>query len=144
MKDVSIGIMGLGYVGLPLAIAFGKHLPTIGFDTNTSRIKELQEQIDITNEVSSSDFIEAKKLEFTDQIEKIKSCKIYIAAIPTPLDSHNNPDLTLLKACCESLGGIIKPGDTVFFESTVYPGTTEEICAKILENISPLRRPLPP
>ncbi len=137
-NNISIGILGLGYVGLPLAIEFGKKYPTIGFDTNNSRIKELGKSIDKTNEVETSDFTAAKDLSFTSNVNELVNCNIYIAAIPTPIDIDKNPDLTLLKKCCESISGILKKNDIVIFESTVYPGTTEEICADILEKGSGL------
>ncbi len=136
--NINIGILGLGYVGLPLAIEFGKKYLTIGFDTNQERIKELGLSIDRTNEVEKADFKDSQNLTFSSNIQDLSNCNIYIAAIPTPIDENNNPNLSLLRKCCESIAGILKKGDIVVFESTVYPGTTEEICAQILEEESGL------
>ena len=138
IENKRIGILGLGYVGLPLAVEFGKQYLTIGYDINKERIHQLNDDIDLTCEVDDADFKKAKHLKFTREINDLKSCNIYIAAIPTPIDIHNNPDLKLLEACCESIAVILKKGDIVIFESTVYPGTTEEICGKILEENSGL------
>jgi len=136
--NISIGILGLGYVGLPLAVEFGKQYSTIGFDINMKRIKQLIDGVDVTSEIDNSDFQQAKQLSFSNAIKDLESCNIYIAAIPTPIDRYNNPDLSLLESCCESIASVLKAGDIVIFESTVYPGTTEDICGKILEDKSGL------
>ena len=132
-KKNKLAIIGLGYVGLPLAIEFGKKREVIGFDIKKKRIDELKRNIDSSLEVSSSEFKKSIHLSFTDSIDDIKNCKIFIATIPTPVNGKNKPDLSLLEECCEMIGLIIKEGDLVIFESTVYPGVTEEICMPIIE-----------
>ena len=138
-KKNKLAIIGLGYVGLPLAIEFGKKREVIGFDVNKNRIDELKRNIDSSLEVSNSEFKESVNLSFTDSIDDIKNCKIFIATIPTPVNGKNKPDLSLLKNCCEMIGLIVKKKDLVIFESTVYPGVTEEVCMPIIEKISGLK-----
>ena len=133
-----IAVIGLGYVGLPLAVEFGKQYQTIGYDINAKRIRDLNDCIDSTAEIEASDFEEAKYLRFTNKLNDLSSSNIFIAAIPTPIDKQNNPDLTLLESACESIASVLKAGDTVIFESTVYPGTTDDICRVILEEKSGL------
>ncbi|MDC3129317.1 nucleotide sugar dehydrogenase [Paracoccaceae bacterium] len=133
-----IAIIGLGYVGLPLAVEFGKIRTVIGFDINSMRVSELKQKNDRTCECSSSEIISAKYLSFTDQIEDIFDCQIYIVTVPTPIDLTNRPDLKFLEAASKIVGSILKPGDTVIYESTVYPGATEEVCVPILEDESHL------
>ena len=138
LENVHIAVIGQGYVGLPLAIAFGKKYPTIGFDINLSRIDDLKNGVDHTNEASPQQLTSASKLTFSSSINDIKECNIYIVTVPTPIDEFKTPDLTLLKAASKMLGEILKKGDTVIYESTVYPGCTQEICVPILEKTSSL------
>ena len=137
-EKVHIAVIGQGYVGLPLAIAFGKKYPTIGFDINLSRIDDLKNGVDHTNEASPQQLKSAGKLTFSSSINDIKECNLYIVTVPTPIDEFKTPDLTLLKAASKMLGEILKKGDTVIYESTVYPGCTQEICVPILEKTSSL------
>ena len=132
-NNTRIGILGLGYVGLPLAIEFGKKWQTIGYDVNSQRIKALQSSNDNTLEVSSDDFLESRNLKFTDDLNCIKECNIYIVSVPTPIDHKCEPDLSLIKEATSSLSSILDIGDIVVYESTVYPGLTEEICVPLLE-----------
>ena len=129
----SIGIIGLGYVGLPLAIEFGKKWQTIGYDVNSQRIDALKTNHDNTLEVSSDDFMESSYLRFTDDLNCIKKCNIYIVSVPTPIDQKFKPDLTLIKKASTSIASILDIGDIVVYESTVYPGLTEEVCVPLLE-----------
>jgi len=138
LEKINIAIIGQGYVGLPLAIEFGKKYPTIGFDINHSRIDELKNGIDHTNEASPEQLMSATKLTFSSSINDIKECNIYIVTVPTPIDEFKTPDLNPLKGASKMLGEILKKGDTVIYESTVYPGCTEEICVPILEKTSSL------
>lgn len=138
MSTKKIGIIGLGYVGLPLAIEFGKKYSTIGFDINKNRINQLNQSIDYTKEVEKNDFIESINLIFTDDIINLKSCNFFIVTVPTPIDFNNNPDLTPLIRASETIGSILKKGDIVVYESTVYPGVTEDICVPILQKTSNL------
>ena len=133
-----IGIVGLGYVGLPLAVEFGKIFPTIGFDINKPRITELQSGKDSTLEVEPELLKQADKLSFKNATEDIRDCKIYIVTVPTPIDQHKRPDLSPLESASEILGEVLKKDDIVIYESTVYPGATEEVCVPILENKSGL------
>lgn len=137
-EKVHIAVIGQGYVGLPLAIAFGKKYPTTGFDINFSRIDDLKNGFDHTNEASPQQLTSASKLTFSSSINDIKECNIYIVTVPTPIDEFKTPDLTLLKAASKMLGEILKKGDTVIYESTVYPGCTQEFCVPILEKTSSL------
>ena len=137
-NNSQLAIIGLGYVGLPLAIEFGKKRDVTAFDINKDRIKELKNGFDSTFEIASDDFKLSKNLYFTNNIDDIKNCKIFIVTIPTPVDHKNKPDLSLLKKCCEMLGSFIKKDDLIIFESTVYPGVTEEFCASIIEKKSGL------
>jgi len=138
LEKINIAIIGQGYVGLPLAIAFGKKYPTIGFDINLSRIDELKNGVDHTNEASSEQLATASKLMFSSNINDVKKCNIYIVTVPTPIDEFKTPDLNPLKAASKMLGEILKKGDTVIYESTVYPGCTQEVCVPILEKTSSL------
>jgi len=137
-RDSPIAIIGLGYVGLPLAIEFGKIRSVIGFDTNKARINSLISGIDTTLETTRKELEDATKLIFTDILEDLKECKLFIVTVPTPIDKHQKPDLDHLKKASESIGSILKKGDIVIYESTVYPGATEEVCVPILEKISGL------
>ena len=137
-KKSKIAIIGLGYVGLPLAIEFGKKRDVIGFDINKNRIDELNNSLDLSLETTSEEIKAANNLVFTNNLNDIKSCQIFIVTVPTPIDHENKPDLNLLKKSCNMVGSLIKKGDLVIYESTVYPGVTEEICAPILEKESGL------
>ncbi len=134
-----IAIVGLGYVGLPLAVEFGKRYPTIGFDVNAARIAELQEGRDRTLEVEPELLALADRLVFVDAIQGIADCNVYIVTVPTPIDAAKRPDLTPLATASEAIGSVLKHGDVVVYESTVYPGCTEEVCVPILERASGLR-----
>ncbi|WP_456432123.1 nucleotide sugar dehydrogenase [Nitratifractor sp.] len=136
-----IAVIGLGYVGLPLAHAFSFRYPVVGFDIARSRIEELRSGHDRTLELSDDQVREAidNGMAFTDRIEEIADCTIYIVTVPTPIDEHKNPDLTPLKKASETVGKVLKPGDIVVYESTVFPGCTEEICVPILEKVSGLK-----
>ena len=138
MSDHTIAIIGLGYVGLPLAVEFGKHYTTIGFDINTARIDELKAGKDSTLEVSSEELRQVKNLTYTASLDGIKSANIYIVTVPTPIDEHKRPDLTPLLSASHAVGKVLKKGDIVIYESTVYPGATEEDCVPILEKESGL------
>ncbi|SFR42145.1 UDP-N-acetyl-D-galactosamine dehydrogenase [Marinobacter gudaonensis] len=133
-----IAVIGLGYVGLPLAAAFGEKREIVGFDINTRRIAELKEGVDFTREVSREELAAASGLSFADNLESIRECQIYIVTVPTPIDEYKTPDLTPLVKASESVGKVLKKGDIVIYESTVYPGATEEICVPVLEKISGL------
>jgi len=137
-ENIAIAIIGLGYVGLPLAAEFGKQLPTVGFDINQQRIDELRRGYDRTRELESTDLQAAEHLSFASELEEIAQCTIYIVTVPTPIDDHKNPDLRPLLAASASVGKVLKPGDLVIYESTVYPGCTEDDCVPILEQHSGL------
>ncbi len=137
-KNVKIAVIGQGYVGLPLAIEFGKKYETIGFDINSKRIDELKSGDDITKEASKEQIQSAFYLSFHSNLEAIKSSNVYIVTVPTPIDNFKTPNLNPLKSASKMLGGIIKKGDIVIYESTVFPGCTEEICVPLLENESGL------
>lgn len=137
-SESTLAIIGLGYVGLPLAVEFGKHHPTIGFDINAARIAELQAGKDRTREVEPAEMAEATQLTFTTDLEAIRGAQAYIITVPTPIDAHKRPDLTPLLKASESVGKVLKKGDIVIYESTVYPGATEEDCVPVLERVSGL------
>ncbi len=132
LEDAQVAIIGLGYVGLPLAVEFGKHFPTIGFDINSARIAELNEGQDSTLEVSPEELSEAEDLSFTNDIAELGPCTVYIVTVPTPIDTAKRPNLTALKRASKSVGSVLSKGDVVIYESTVYPGATEDDCAPIL------------
>lgn len=134
----TLAIIGLGYVGLPLAAAFGEKHSVKGFDINSKRIAELNEGIDVTREVSREELGAAGGLTFTSAIDDISDCQVFIVTVPTPIDEFKSPDLTPLIKASETIGKVLKPGDIVIYESTVYPGATEEVCVPILERISGL------
>ncbi|MCE6866268.1 Vi polysaccharide biosynthesis UDP-N-acetylglucosamine C-6 dehydrogenase TviB [Acinetobacter baumannii] len=138
LADLRIAIIGLGYVGLPLAVEFGKKGPVIGFDINQNRIDELKIGQDHTLEVSSEELKQAAQLSYTTNLDDLKSCNFFIVTVPTPIDNYKQPDLTPLIKASTSLGKILKKGDIVVYESTVYPGATEEVCIPVLEEISGL------
>jgi UDP-N-acetyl-D-galactosamine dehydrogenase len=138
MSSKKIAIIGLGYVGLPLAVEFSKKRKVIGFDINQSRINDLNNGIDSTLETTSEELKDAIYLSYTTNLEDIKDCTIFIVTVPTPIDKHKRPDLTPLEKSSEAVGSILKKGDIVIYESTVYPGATEEVCVPILERQSGL------
>jgi len=139
LSNTKLAIIGLGYVGLPLAVEFGKNTPVVGFDINQLRIKELSSGTDNTLEVSDSELKQATQLQFTYDIESLKACNVYIVTVPTPIDSTKNPDLSPLINASKMLGKVISTGDIVIYESTVYPGATEEVCIPEIENVSNLK-----
>lgn len=138
-KSIKIAIIGLGYVGLPLAVAFGCKRPVVGFDINHSRISELKNGCDQTLEVSKDELAESKYLTFTTEVNDIRDCNCYIVTVPTPIDVYKSPDLTPLLKASEMVGRLLKQGDIVIYESTVFPGCTEEVCVPILELHSALK-----
>lgn len=138
VNDQSIAIIGLGYVGLPLAVEFGKIRKTIGFDINDRRVSELKEGVDHTQECSKEELLSAEQLSFTSNVENIRQCNIYIVTVPTPIDEHKQPDLSPLIKASDTIGKVLKKGDIVIYESTVYPGATEEVCIPVLEASSKL------
>lgn len=137
--EISIGIIGLGYVGLPLAVEFGKKFETVGFDINLKRVEELNSGYDSTLECSKKELSESNFLSYTNNLKKLNNCNIYIVTVPTPIDNHKQPDLNPLIKASELLGSIISKGDIVVYESTVYPGATEDICIPVLERVSGLK-----
>jgi UDP-N-acetyl-D-galactosamine dehydrogenase len=139
IKTARIGIVGLGYVGLPLALEFGKRYPTIGLDVKTQRIEELRSGVDSTREVEAGELAEAGQLSFSSDIGELADCTVYIVTVPTPIDAFKRPDLTALEKASEAVGTVLKAGDVVIYESTVYPGATEEVCIPILESVSGLQ-----
>jgi UDP-N-acetyl-D-galactosamine dehydrogenase len=138
LNDIRIGVIGLGYVGLPLAVALGERFPAVGFDINRRRINELREGRDNTLEVSPEELTKASRLTFSDKAEDIASCNFYIVTVPTPIDDYKRPDLSPLISASNIVGKILKKGDVVVYESTVYPGCTEEVCVPLLEKGSGL------
>ncbi|ATU46724.1 Vi polysaccharide biosynthesis UDP-N-acetylglucosamine C-6 dehydrogenase TviB [Acinetobacter junii] len=139
LADLRIAIIGLGYVGLPLAVEFGKKVPVIGFDIYQKRIDELKNGQDHTLEVCSEELKQSHHLSFTANLDDLKDCNFFIVTVPTPIDNYKQPDLTPLIKASTSIGKILKRGDIVVYESTVYPGATEEVCIPVLEEISGLR-----
>ncbi len=137
-ENTKIAMIGLGYVGLPLAVEFGKKYTTVGFDINQQRIDELNSGNDYTLEVSATELAEAEKLNYSSDIKAISDCNIYIVTVPTPINDHKQPDLTPLEKASALLGKVINQDDIVIYESTVYPGATEEVCVPILEQVSGL------
>lgn len=138
-SEPTLAIIGLGYVGLPLAVEFGKLRPVIGFDINAARIAELASGHDRTLEVSAEELAEARHLRFSSTLEDLRAAQIFIVTVPTPIDAHKRPDLTPLIRASETVGKVLKKGDIVIYESTVYPGATEEDCVPVLERVSGLR-----
>ena len=139
IADLRIGVIGLGYVGLPLAVEFGKKYPTVGFDVNEARISELEAGHDSTLEVEAAELSEATQLSYTASAEDLAACNFYVVTVPTPIGDSNRPLLTPLKLASESLGRVIAKGDFVVYVSTVYPGATEEFCVPILEEVSGMK-----
>ena len=138
IKQLRIGVIGLGYVGLPLAVEFGKLYPTVGFDIQATRIAELESGKDSTLEVSGEELADTKALEFASDPAALAGCNFYVVTVPTPIGDSNRPLLTPLKVASETIAGVLKKGDVVVYESTVYPGATEEFCVPFLENGSGL------
>ncbi|MEG3192349.1 Vi polysaccharide biosynthesis UDP-N-acetylglucosamine C-6 dehydrogenase TviB [Lysobacter sp. D1-1-M9] len=138
LDNARLGIVGLGYVGLPLAVEFGKQYDTVGFDINNARIAELREGRDNTLEVEPAELAAATRLRYSSALDELRACNVYIVTVPTPIDTARRPDLTPLRKASETLGQVLKPGDIVVYESTVYPGCTEEVCVPILERVSGL------
>jgi UDP-N-acetyl-D-galactosamine dehydrogenase len=138
LEDTKLAIIGLGYVGLPLAAEFGKHYDTLGFDINQRRIDELSTGVDHTLEVSSEELAEASRLRFSSQLADLADRNVFIVTVPTPIDTAKRPDLTPLIRASEALAKVLKRGDIVIYESTVYPGCTEEVCVPLLEKGSGL------
>ena len=134
-----IAIVGLGYVGLPLAVEFGKKYPTIGFDINQRRISELMQGVDTTLEIDAPDLTAATRLSFTTRPQELVRASVYIVTVPTPIDRHKQPDLTPIERASETIGNVLKRGDVVIYESTVYPGATEEFAVPVLERVSGLK-----
>ena len=139
INNLRIGIVGLGYVGLPLAVEFGKKYPTVGFDIHEGRVAELKGGTDSTLECSSEELAEAEHLTYTSSAEGIADCNFYIVTVPTPIGDGNRPLLTPLRAASNTLSGVLKKDDIVVYESTVYPGATEEFCVPLLEAGSGLK-----
>ncbi|HRH61153.1 MAG TPA: NAD(P)-binding domain-containing protein, partial [Chitinophagaceae bacterium] len=137
-KEKKLAVIGLGYVGLPVAIAFAKKCSVIAFDLNEQRIKELQQHTDRNHEIAKEEFANCDII-FTTNKDKLKEASFFIAAVPTPVDEHKIPDLSLLQNACETIGAVIQKNSYIVFESTVYPGCTEEECIPIIERISGLQ-----
>lgn len=138
LKDSRIGIIGLGYVGLPLAVEFGKLYPTTGYDTNPERINQLSNGLDVTLEVTKEVLCSTTHLNLTHTLDDLKDCTVYIVTVPTPIDVFKKPDLSYLLKASKDVGKLLKTGDVVIYESTVYPGCTEEDCVPVLEKFSRL------
>jgi UDP-N-acetyl-D-glucosamine/UDP-N-acetyl-D-galactosamine dehydrogenase len=138
MSDVRIAVIGLGYVGLPLAVALSAKFPVVGFDVNADRIAELREGRDRTGEIDT-EALSGSSLRLTDDIADSAGCNLFIVTVPTPVDDANRPDFGPVLSACQLVGSILAPGSIVVFESTVYPGATEDICGPALEHASGLR-----
>jgi len=138
LESIRIAVVGLGYVGLPLAVEFGKQLPTVGYDIHAARVAELRTGRDGTLEVEPTELADARYLEFTTDLEDIRACNVYIVTVPTPIDEHKRPDFMPLVKASQAIGQVLRSGDVVVYESTVYPGATEEICVPELERASGL------
>jgi UDP-N-acetyl-D-galactosamine dehydrogenase len=139
LRNLKVAVVGLGYVGLPLAVEFGKRFNTVGFDIKPDRVDELRKGRDSTLEVDAGELKEASKLTYTTKLADLKECRVFIVTVPTPIDEYKRPDLTPLVKSSESVGQVLKKGDVVVYESTVYPGCTEEVCVPILERVSGLK-----
>jgi UDP-N-acetyl-D-glucosamine/UDP-N-acetyl-D-galactosamine dehydrogenase len=139
LRNCRIGVVGLGYVGLPLAVEFGKLFETIGFDVNPQRVAQLRKGRDATLEVSPEELRAAQRLTFTTDLEALRRCRVFIVTVPTPIDGYKRPDLSPLERASESVGTVLSKGALVIYESTVYPGCTEEVCVPILERVSGLK-----
>ena len=139
LRNCRIGVVGLGYVGLPLAVEFGKHFQTVGFDVNPARVEQLRKGRDRTLEVTRAELRSAQQLTFTTELQRLRRCQVFIVTVPTPIDGYKRPDLTPLVSATESVGRVLSRGAVVIYESTVYPGCTEEVCVPILERLSGLK-----
>jgi len=139
LQDRKIGVIGLGYVGLPLAVEFGKKYETLGYDINTTRVEELNRGVDRTREVDHNNLLASQRLRFTSDPCFLRGCNVFIITVPTPLNRNKHPELTPLKNASECVGKALKKGDVVIYESTVYPGATEEECVPVLEHFSGLK-----
>ncbi|HET8553928.1 MAG TPA: nucleotide sugar dehydrogenase [Rhodanobacteraceae bacterium] len=138
VDEAKIAVVGLGYVGLPLAVAFGRHVDVVGFDIDTARIDALRKGVDHTRETSSDELASAARLIFTGKLDDLRACTVYIVTVPTPIDAHKRPDFTPLIEASRAVGKVLKTGDVVIYESTVYPGATEEVCVPELVRASGL------
>ncbi|MBX3497322.1 MAG: Vi polysaccharide biosynthesis UDP-N-acetylglucosamine C-6 dehydrogenase TviB [Parvibaculum sp.] len=138
LDDLKVAVIGLGYVGLPLAVEFGKKRPVVGFDIDEGRIADLREGRDVTREVDAAELAEVEHLALTTDRADIADCNVFVVTVPTPIDAHKRPDLTPLIRASETVGSVLKRGDIVVYESTVYPGATEEDCVPVLERVSGL------
>ena len=139
LDKIKIGMIGLGYVGLPLAVEFGKKFQTVGFDINAPRIAELRQGKDSSLEVDADELVQARYLTYTTHADDLAGCNVFIVTVPTPVDEHKRPDLTPLVKASQTLGKVMKKGDIAIFESTVYPGATEEVCVPIIESLSGMK-----
>ncbi|MBV8909705.1 MAG: Vi polysaccharide biosynthesis UDP-N-acetylglucosamine C-6 dehydrogenase TviB [Gammaproteobacteria bacterium] len=139
LRTCRIGVVGLGYVGLPLAVEFGKHFDTTGFDVKPERVAALRKGRDSTLEVTRAELKAAARLRFTTSLSDLRRCRVFIVTVPTPIDGYKRPDLSPLVRASESVGAVLRKGSVVIYESTVYPGCTEEVCVPILERVSGLR-----
>lgn len=139
LASSKIAIIGLGYVGLPLMVEFAKKYPTLGYDINAQRVSQLSDGVDIMKDMSSAELQEAVQGRYSSNPADLRDSNVYIVTVPTPVDRQNQPDLTAIESACTLVGQVLDKGDTVIFESTVYPGATEEVCVPILENLSGLR-----
>ena len=139
LDNIRIGVIGLGYVGLPLAVYLSQHFPVVGFDIDADRVDELSRGIDRTHEVTDEEFAAVKELSYAADIEGLRDCNFYIVTVPTPVDNAKRPDLSALVNSSRALGTVISPGDIVVYESTVFPGATEEVCVPELEKVSGLK-----
>ena len=137
-KKDTLAVIGLGYVGLPIALEFAKKIKVVGFDINPDRVKMMQNHVDPSNELTSSDF-EGCDITFTSNLEDLGNVKFFVVAVPTPIDSSKEPNIRPLISASETVGKVLKKGDFVVYESTVYPGCTEEDCIPVLENLSGLK-----
>jgi UDP-N-acetyl-D-galactosamine dehydrogenase len=139
LDSTRIAVIGLGYVGLPLAVAFGREFDTVGFDIKSDRVRALREGRDATREVTADELSDAERLRFTDRVEDLAECNVFIVTVPTPIDGFKKPDLRPLISASEAIGRVVKRGDVVIYESTVYPGATEEDCVPVIERVSGLK-----
>ena len=139
LHEIKLAIIGLGYVGLPLAVEFGRKRPVVGFDINQRRIDELKAGNDFTLETTQEELVAANHLTYTTNLDDLRVCNCYIVTVPTPIDAYKRPDLSPLIKASESVGKVLKKGDIVIYESTVYPGCTEEDCVPVLEKFSGLK-----
>jgi len=139
LADARVAVVGLGYVGLPLAVEFGRHFRTSGFDINARRVAELGRGHDATLEVSKEELESSQGLSFTTRLEDLRQCNVYVVTVPTPIDAYKRPEMSALRAASKSIGTVIGKGDVVVYESTVYPGATEEVCLPIIEEVSGLQ-----